>query len=143
MPWFGDDWIPDGSKPKERQPPISRTEHEHYAYLHDLQICAITGRRNVPIEVEHLRIMEFRLNKTIGGMGMKPHYMWTLPISAKIHRENNGVLDVEAWRRVGWPCEDLRTGPLACAAVLFSLSCIDDVEGGRRWLSACRLARLP
>lgn len=128
---------------KERQPPVTVSERGHYAFLHEIGVCAATGRRGVAIEVEHLSANNFTMGKVAGGMSQKPHFAWTIPLSKELHAEKtSGAAGYSAaFRRWGWPIEDVVSGPLPTALALLGFSALGDVEAARRWLVECAMMR--
>lgn len=121
-----------------RQPDVHQSEKGHYGFLHEVGICAMTGKHASeynPLEVAHLRAAEFDMNKEITGAALKPHYRWTLPLLATEHHEQERIGLIEYFHRQMWPYQDCVYGPLVCASVLFAFSTVGDVEGARRYLA--------
>ena len=55
--------------------------------------CVVDGCRGLPIQCAHIRI------GTDGGMGLKPHDMWTVPLCAFHHNEQHALGEQVFW---GW-----------------------------------------
>lgn len=124
-----------------RQPPVHQTEKGHYDFLHRVGICAVSGKQSEPIQVAHLRRLEFCMNKDQTGAAQKPHYRWTIPMSWTNHAAQEDMgLDL-FFEKIGWRYENVYYGPLVVSQVLFAMSLVDDVEGAQRYICANVLAR--
>lgn len=71
---------------------FSAAERAHFAFLHSLEMCALTQRSD-GIEVAHIRINS--------GMAMKPNWRHTLPLFHAVHadQEKHGHT---WWKRAGF-----------------------------------------
>ncbi len=117
----------------QRYPDVSLSEKDHYAFLHEVGLCWLTGRSGA-LEVEHLRELCFNMGKDMTGMRQKPHYRWCIPLSDFLHKERHQIGSSQFWRKYGAPMEDHIAGPFPASQVLFAFSVTGDVEGARKWI---------
>ena len=108
-------------------------ERARYTFLHELP-CAVTGRDG--IEVAHIRGADALFGKPLTGMGIKPHWVWTLPLSPDAHATQHREGELIWWRMHGYPWRDLTRGPMAAALILEGFRSMNDVDGARAWLRA-------
>ncbi len=108
-------------------------EKARYAFLHELP-CAVTGREG--IEVAHIRGADALFGKPLTGMAIKPHWVWTLPLSPEAHKLQHAWGEPMFWEKCGYPWRDLTRGPMAAALVLEGFRSMGDVDGARAWLRA-------
>ena len=103
------------------------------AFLREVGICAVTGIEG-DIQVAHIRGADALFCKPLTGMAIKPHWVWTLPLSAEAHREQHEIGEGMFWNTRGYPWRDITRGPMAAALVLEGFRAMDDAEGARTWL---------
>lgn len=124
-----------------RYPSLTISEDVHYAFLHRVGLCWLTGRA-VALEIEHLRELCFNMGKALTGMAQKPHYRWCVPLAAELHQERHRIGSSPFWRKYGAPMEDHVSGPFPASQVLFAFSVADDAEGAARWIEHSAQQRL-
>ena len=113
---------------------MTRTsEKARYAFLHEIGICAVTGREG-DIHAAHIRGPDSLFGKTESGMGRKPHWVWTIPLSPAMHTLQHTMSEKQFWDSHGYPFRDIAKGPLAAALVLEGFRQLGDVDGARTWL---------
>lgn len=125
-----------------RQPDVHMSEAKHYAFLHAVGVCALTGRTG-PIEIEHQLGPEAYMDKPEKSVNEKPHYSWCWPFLSEIHqRRTMSAGQDSVLAQYGFDRRDIEGGPLVVSQVLFSMSCREDVVGAQRWLKQCAIRRL-
>lgn len=117
------------------------TEQDRYAFLHELHLCAACGHTR-PIEAAHLRYPDAWFNKCLSGTGNKPHFVWTLPLCPKCHRDQHSIGEREFWTKAGFPVHHLLLSPLTSALVLGGFQQDDNLDGARTWLMRRSQGRL-
>ena len=110
-------------------------ERDRYAFLHEIGICAVTGREG-DIHAAHIRGADALFSKPLTGMGIKPHWVWTLPLSPKEHRAQHKFAEHFYWDGSGYPWRSLTEGPMAAALILEGFRAMNDADGARTWLRA-------
>ena len=108
-------------------------EKGRYAFLHEIGVCAVTGREG-DIQVAHIRSPDPFFGKTESGMGRKPHWVWTLPLSFEAHTSQHRSNERAWWSVHGFDWDDRVASPLVAALALEGFRSMDDVEGARTWL---------
>ena len=111
----------------------SPDERRRYAFLHDIGVCAATGVEG-DVHAAHIRGADFYFNKPLAGMAIKPHWIWTLPLSPEAHREQHAGNEKTFWEAHGFGWTDILTSPLVVALALEGYRSMNDVDGARRWL---------
>ena len=114
---------------------ITTDEKARFAFLHEIGICAVTGREG-GIHVAHIRGADALFEKPLTGMAIKPHWVWTLPLSPDAHRDQHNNGEEFYWSAMGYPWRDLTRGPMAAALILEGFRSMNDVDGARAWLRA-------
>lgn len=108
-------------------------ERARYDFLHRIGICAATGKEG-DIQVAHIRYSDAFFGKVNPGMARKPHWVWTLPLSAEAHRTQHDEGEHIFWTtRYHTPSDALRS-PLTAALVLEGFRALDDADAAREWL---------
>ena len=110
-------------------------ERARYAFLHEIGICAVTGREGY-IHAAHIRGADALFGKPLTGMGIKPHWVWTMPLSSSQHIIQHEVSEELFWDNRAYPWRDLTRGPMAAALILEGFRSMNDVDGARTWLRA-------
>lgn len=123
-----------------RQPRISLTEKEHYAFLHEIGMCWVDGSCG-EIEVDHMSYNDIALGKVAAGMGQKTHYGWCLPISRERHRMRHTIGLDRFLRQIGTHKWDLRAGPGVLAIGLLGMSALNNLVGAQRLIQENIMAR--
>lgn len=113
----------------------STAEKGRYAFLHEIGICAVTGREG-DIHAAHIRGADALFRKPLTGMGIKPHWVWTMPLSPKQHVIQHANGENRYWTTMGYPWRSITEGPMAAALILEGFRSMDDVDGARAWLRA-------
>lgn len=90
-----------------------RHSEAHLAFIRTLP-CLATGSQASydKIEAAHVRYPSLRHGKRETGKAEKPHDCWTVPLSARAHREQHSGDEEEFWRR-------RNIDPLTVAALLW------------------------
>jgi hypothetical protein len=127
--WWGGDAV----NPKSPTQRRAEQEAAHYAFLHEVGVCAATGCSG-DIHVAHIRFADWIFNKELPGMGRKPHFVWTLPLLAEVHVKQHSGNEREFWDWQGFPHRSLTAGPLTYALAVAGFSMMGDVEGARRYI---------
>lgn len=117
-----------------RNPDIKMTEKRHFAFHHEVGVCAITGTECDALEVEHLLVTDHMLGADIAGMSAKSHYLWTVPYRAALHQERHALGQHSFFRKYNWPIDHIVMGPLALAMTLAGFSALDNVRGAKNYL---------
>ena len=110
-------------------------EKRRYAFMHEIGICAVTGREG-DIHAAHIRGADSLFGKPLTGMGIKPHYVWTVPLSPEMHSRQHIFGESLFWNEHGFPWRDLTRGPMAAALILEGFRTMNDADGARAWLRA-------
>jgi len=113
----------------------SADEKARYAFLHEIGICAVTGKQQ-DIEVAHIRGADALFGKPLTGMAIKPHYVWTLPLQGMEHFIQHVDGEDIFWSHRFYPWRDLTRGPMATALILEGFRTMNDADGARTWLRA-------
>ncbi len=108
-------------------------ENARYTFMHEIGICAATGREG-DIHAAHIRGADALFGKPLAGMARKPHWVWTLPLSPEMHRNQHVVGEEFFWTMHGYPWRAITKGPMATALILEGFRSMDDAEGARTWL---------
>lgn len=117
-----------------RQPDIKISEKQHYAFLHEVGVCALTGTPCEALDVEHLLITDHMLGADIAGMSAKSHYLRTVPYASSLHDERHRMGQETFFRHHEWPMDHIVMGPLALASTLAGFSALNNVRGARNYL---------
>ncbi len=115
-------------------------EKARYAFLHDVGICAATGREG-DIHAAHIRGADALFGKPLAGMANKPHFCWTVPLLVDEHLSQHRQNEKTWWASRGFDLTNILTSPLVVALALEGFRSMDDAEGARTWLRARALAR--
>lgn len=126
---------------KDRQPPITLDEQGRYRFLHEVGVCAVTGRQRERLEVAHIRCNVAAFHLVNPGVGAKPHWLWTLPLAASEHRRQHEMGTEAYFEHRGWPLHDYEAGPLVACLTLAGFHALDDAEIAGDWLGRCFLER--
>ena len=110
-------------------------ERARYAFIHDIGVCAATGRDG-DIHAAHLRGPAAVFGKPITGMSIKPHYVWTLPLSPEMHAYQHEIGEKAFWLQHSHPWHSRTRSPLAAALILEGFHALGDVDAARAWLQA-------
>ena len=113
----------------------STDEKARNTFLHEIGICAVTGREG-DIHSAHIRGADALFGKPLTGMGVKPHWVWTLPLSPEAHKLQHQCGEPMFWDYQGYPWRSLTEGPMAAALILEGFRSMNDVDGARAWLRA-------
>ena len=111
----------------------SAKEKARYTFLHELRICAVTGLEG-DIQVAHIRGADSLFGKPLTGMSIKPHWVWTLPLSPEMHDQQHRMGEPKFWNSYQYPWRDITRGPMAAALILEGFRVMDEVEGARAWI---------
>ena len=121
---------------------LSAKEADRFRFLREIGTCAISGAET-EIEIAHIRGADALFGTPDSGMGYKPHWLWTVPLSASLHREQHRGSEAAFWSRYGFPYRSLTAGPMALAMVLEGFRALDNPEAARKWLRARREEAAP
>jgi len=115
-------------------------EKRHFGFIHQLQ-CAITGRA-YPIDAAHVRSPCDFYAKPLAGVGAKPSFIWTLPLTKEQHDLQHKIGEREYWASNNMALDGpIELTPFSMCLALAAYSQINDVQGAQAYLVAHRMRR--
>ncbi len=110
-------------------------ERDRYEFMHEIGICTVTGREG-DIHAAHIRGADALFSKPLTGMAIKPHYVWTIPLSPEAHMSQHRENEKAWWKDRGFDWGNPLTSPLAVALGLEGWRTMSDADGAREWMRA-------
>jgi len=112
-----------------------KDERDRYTFLHEIGLCCASGFVG-EIEVAHIRGPDAQFNKSLAGMGRKPHYVWTLPLHPAMHRCQHKIGEAKFWTLYNYPWQDAHRSPLHACLILEGFRTLGNADDARAWLYA-------
>lgn len=124
---------PQPVRQKQRSERGTSAEKKHFAFLHELT-CVLSGQFG--IEAAHLRSPCAAFAKPLAGVSAKPHFIWTLPLSPELHREQHSMGEQAFWASYGMPLDGPMTEtPFMLALALAGFSHTGDAYDANRFIA--------
>lgn len=114
-------------------------EKRGFQFLHRLP-CVISGKTH-PIQAAHISYADSMFNKPIKGHNLKADFVYVVPMTQPLHREQERLGEKPFWIKYGFDPDDVLLSPLTFALSLSGFTQIEDEEGAIRFITSHRMRR--